>query len=157
MIFISNVLTAWKDGINCTFVHVCQYLWYPTLCRCLVRLTLEVLIWARTVVTGVRHVVKSQKPTTPRALVKRVWKYLLYDMFSHYIYNKHVGRVWRYQRGNQNPYIEEEQKTQDVELNPHVSGINPKTGTCTLKANRLESQIIKKSLWEQKNKLGYPK
>jgi hypothetical protein len=23
-----------------------------------------------------------------------------------------VGRVWRYQRGNQNPYVEEEQKTQ---------------------------------------------
>ena len=24
----------------------------------------------------------------------------------------HLGRVWRYQRGNQNPYIEEEQTTQ---------------------------------------------
>ena len=26
--------------------------------------------------------------------------------------NTHVRRVWRYQRGNQNPYIEEEQTTQ---------------------------------------------
>ena len=29
-------------------------------------------------------------------------------------YNQHIkgGRVWRYQRGNQNPYIEEEQTAQ---------------------------------------------
>jgi hypothetical protein len=28
------------------------------------------------------------------------------------IIRRRVRRVWRYQRGNQNPYIEEEQKTQ---------------------------------------------
>ena len=32
--------------------------------------------------------------------------------YQRYHYIEHVRRVWRYQRGNQNPYIEEEQKTQ---------------------------------------------
>jgi len=33
-------------------------------------------------------------------------------LFSQSKYNVGRGRVWRYQRGNQNSYIEEEQTTQ---------------------------------------------
>jgi hypothetical protein len=48
--------------------------------------------------------------------------------------NYHIRRVWRYQRGNQNPYIEEEQTTQYRASFLHchhlASGVRPSSSVC---------------------------
>ena len=44
--------------------------------------------------------------------VFRFIAYYLARYYSNWTINTSVRRVWRYQRGNQNPYIEEEQTTQ---------------------------------------------
>ena len=55
----------------------------------------------------------TPKPKIPNWTVYCVCIHIRCDWFEiGYIIYKEIRRVWRYQRGNQNPYIEEELTTQ---------------------------------------------
>jgi hypothetical protein len=56
---------------------------------------------------------RRKSPTFCKSLTKlKTTEFVSMLLFSHSKYNVGRRRVWRYQRGNQNSYIEEEQTTQ---------------------------------------------